>query len=148
MKLSIDQPCITHEGANLLIQAAIRAAESLSLPISVSVLDPAGRLKAFASMDQAPAVSHETSIKKAKTAVGFGIPTGSAWHEFIKNDPILMTGAQHLPDFILLGGGSPILHQGKLIGAIGVSGGHYEQDEKCVKAALEAFTQAGSATQA
>jgi uncharacterized protein GlcG (DUF336 family) len=46
-----------------------------------------------------------------------------------------------LPDFILLGGGSPILVEGKLIGAVGVSGGHYAQDEECVKAALEAFAK-------
>jgi uncharacterized protein GlcG (DUF336 family) len=33
------------------------------------------------------------------------------------------------------------MFQGKMIGAIGVSGGHYEQDEKCVKVALEALTK-------
>jgi len=38
-----------------------------------------------------------------------------------------------------LGGGSPLKAKGALIGAIGVSGGHYAQDEKCVKAALEAL---------
>jgi uncharacterized protein GlcG (DUF336 family) len=137
MKISFDQPNITKEAADLLIDAAITTAKTISLSISVCILDSSGRMKAFSSMDQAPAVSLETCIKKAKTAVGFGIPTGKTWYEFIKNDPILLNGAEHLPDFILLGGGSPILQDGKLIGAIGVSGGHYEQDEKCVTAALE-----------
>jgi uncharacterized protein GlcG (DUF336 family) len=139
MKASHEQVTITQEAAEHLIRTAIETAKSIPLSISVCILDSSGRMKAFSSMDQAPAVSLETCIKKAKTAVGFGIPTGKAWHDFIKNDPILFSGAQQLPDFILLGGGSPILHNGKMIGAIGVSGGHYEQDEKCVRAALEKF---------
>jgi uncharacterized protein GlcG (DUF336 family) len=130
---------ISQEAAELLIRTSIETAQSIGLRISVCVVDPAGRLKSFSSMDDAPAISHETCIKKAKTAVGFGIPTGKTWHDFIKNDPILLMGAEHLPDFILLGGGSPIMIQGKLAGAIGVSGGHYAQDEKCVAAALESL---------
>jgi uncharacterized protein GlcG (DUF336 family) len=35
-----------------------------------------------------------------------------------------------------LGGGSPIIIDGVIVGAIGVSGGHYKQDEECVKNAL------------
>jgi uncharacterized protein GlcG (DUF336 family) len=144
MKTSFDQPTVSREAAQLLIETAIGAAQAISLKISVCVLDSSGRMKAFSSMDGAPAVSLETCVKKAKTAVGFGIPTGKSWHEFIKNDPILLEGAQHLPDFILLGGGSPILHGDRLIGAIGVSGGHYEQDEKCVAAALETLKSKNS----
>ena len=144
MKTSFDQPTISKTAADLLIETAIKTAESISLKISVCVLDSSGRMKAFSSMDGAPAVSLETCIKKAKTAVGFGIPTGKSWHEFIKNDPILLNGAQHLPDFILLGGGSPVLHRDQLIGAIGVSGGHYEQDEKCVASALEKLKSSSS----
>jgi uncharacterized protein GlcG (DUF336 family) len=129
---------LSEAGAQILISAAVNAARAINLKISVCVLDSSGRLKAFLSMDGAPAISHETCVKKAKTAVGFGLPTGQTWHDFIKNDPILLMGAQHLPDFILLGGGSPILINNELVGAIGVSGGHYSQDEKCVAAALEA----------
>ena len=132
---------ISAEGAQLLIRTAIEEAEKTGLKISVCVLEPSGALKAFASMDDAPQISHETCIKKAKTAVGFGLPTGNTWYEFIKNDPILLQGAQQLPDFILLGGGSPILQNGRMIGAIGVSGGHYSQDEKCVSAALDEFNR-------
>ena len=130
---------ISESGADLLIRAAVDEAKKIGLKISVCIVDPTGRMKAFLAMDGAPQVSFETAIKKAKTAVGFGLPTGKAWHDFIKNDPILLQGAQQLPDFILLGGGSPIVNAGNIIGAIGISGGHYEQDEKCVKAALDTF---------
>ncbi|NDG85603.1 MAG: heme-binding protein, partial [Proteobacteria bacterium] len=126
MNLVTTRPTITTEGAELLIQKSIETAKAVGLAISVCVLDSSGRLKSFSSMDEAPAVSLEACIKKAKTAVGFGIPTGEPWHDFIKNDPILLQGAQQLPDFILLGGGSPVFSRGRLIGAIGVSGGHYK----------------------
>jgi len=42
-------------------------------------------------------------------------------------------------DFVLLGGGSPIMINDELVGAIGVSGGHYKQDEECVQAGLSAI---------
>jgi uncharacterized protein GlcG (DUF336 family) len=87
-------------------------------------------------MDNAPLISIDISRKKAITAVGFGMSTGEAWHNFIKDDPILNDGVASITDFILLGGGSPIVFEGNLIGAIGISGGHYKQDEQCVKAAL------------
>lgn len=141
MKYTQEILSINEQGADLLIKSAVQEANAIGLKICVCVLDPAGRLKAFRAMDEAPQIAYEACIKKAKTAVGFGIPTGKTWHDFIKTDPILHEGAQHLPDFILLGGGSPIIHNGKIIGAIGVSGGHYEQDEKCVKAALDSFSK-------
>ncbi|NBT76503.1 MAG: heme-binding protein [Betaproteobacteria bacterium] len=142
MNLVRTEATLTAEGAGFLIQKSIETAKESGLKISVCVLDSGGRLKSFSSMDEAPAVSLEACIKKAKTAIGFGIPTGEQWHQFIKNDPILQQGVQQLPDFILLGGGSPVFFQGRLVGAIGVSGGHYKQDEACTKAALDAFEQA------
>ncbi len=137
MELSYQLHFINDQTANLVIESAIKQANQLGLKICICVLDPSGRMKAFRAMDDAANIAYEACIKKAKTAVGFGLPTGKAWYDFIKNDPIMLAGAQHLPDFILLGGGSPIYHNDKLIGAIGISGGHYEQDEKCVQAALE-----------
>jgi uncharacterized protein GlcG (DUF336 family) len=142
MKFTQDITSINEQGADHVIRAAVQEATAIGLKICVCILDPAGRLKAFRAMDGAPQVAYEACIKKAKTAVGFGLPTGKAWYDFIKADPILHEGAQHLPDFILLGGGSPIYSDGKIVGAIGVSGGHYEHDEKCVKAALESFSEA------
>ena len=130
---------ITTIGAQKMIDAAINEAQKLNFKISIAILDQAGRLKCFTAMDGAPAVSFEASIKKAKTAVGFGVPTGKAWVEMMKDDPILNAGVYQLPDFILLGGGSPVTVDGQVVGSIGISGGHYAQDEKCVAAAIKAL---------
>ena len=135
---------LSAELARALLDAAEAKASALGLAISVTVVDESGVLKAYARMDGAALVAEGASRKKALTAVGFGIPTGEAWHSFIKDDPILMHGAPQLDHFILLGGGLPIRVEGQLVGAIGVSGGHYHQDEACARAALEAVGLGGA----
>lgn len=125
--------------AEKVVAASIKKAREIGLNASICILDASGRLKAFHSMDGAPAISHETSQKKAKLALGFGMPTGETWLKFIEKDPILHQGARDLPDFILLGGGSPIRLNDSLVGAIGVSGGHYKQDEEIVNAGLQSL---------
>ena len=119
--------------------AAIKKAEELKINISITFVDESGVLKAFYRMDYSLLVTVDASRKKAITAVGYGIPSGDSWYAFIKDDPILFHGVQQFKDFILLGGGSPIMHEDSVIGAIGISGGHYKQDEECVKEALKAY---------
>jgi uncharacterized protein GlcG (DUF336 family) len=120
-----------------MVERARDKAQELGFGIAVTVVDESGILKAFSRMDAAPLIAINASRKKATTAVGFGIPTGAAWHDFIKDDPILSKGVQSLDEFTLLGGGLPIRVNGEVVGAIGVSGGHYSQDEACAHAALE-----------
>ena len=123
--------------ADRMVERARAKAQELGLGVAITVVDESGILKAFSRMDGAPLIAINASRKKATTAVGFGIPTGAAWHDFIKDDPILSKGVQSLDEFTLLGGGLPIRVDGEVVGAIGVSGGHYSQDEACASAALE-----------
>ena len=123
--------------ATQMIDAAAQKAEEIGMSIAITIVDESGVLKAFSRMDTAPLVAVDASRKKAITAVGFGFPTGDAWYNFIKDDPILHEGAHNLKDFILLGGGAPIIVDDTIVGAIGISGGHYKQDEICLNAALD-----------
>jgi len=123
--------------ANQMMDAATQKAEEIGMSIAITIVDESGVLKAFSRMDTAPLVAVDASRKKAITAVGFGFPTGDAWYNFIKEDPILHEGAHNLKDFILLGGGAPIIVEDTIVGAIGISGGHYKQDEICLNAALD-----------
>lgn len=134
---SINKKSLSYETCLIMGEAAIKKAEELNIKISITFLDESGVLKAFFRMDHAPLVSVDASRKKAMTAVGLGLATGDSWYSFIKDDPILFQGVQQFKDFILLGGGSPILDEASIIGAIGISGGHYKQDEMCVMAAIE-----------
>jgi uncharacterized protein GlcG (DUF336 family) len=127
---------VAANAAGQMISRAVAAALNSGGAFAIAVVDESGILKAFHRMDGAPLIAVDTAIKKARLAAGFGLPTGETWYNFIKDDPILLEGAGQLPGFILLGGGSPIVHEGQVCGAIGVSGGHYKQDEAIVKAAL------------
>jgi uncharacterized protein GlcG (DUF336 family) len=79
----------------------------------------------------------DASRKKAVTAVGLGISTGADWHDLMKDDPYMAAGVGNFTDFLNLAGGLPIIIDGNLAGAIGVSGGHYKQDELCARSAIE-----------
>ncbi len=124
-----------------MIDTATKKAKETGINISVHIVDESGVMKAFTRMDNAPLISVDAARKKAITAIGFGLPTGETWYNFIKDDPIMLHGANNFTDFILLGGGSPIILEDQLVGAIGISGGHYKQDEECMRAALETIKQ-------
>ncbi len=127
---------ISTQVAQRMIAAAEHKAQELGLRIATAVVDESGILKAFSRMDGAPLVAVGISVKKGVTAVGFGMPTGKPWHDFVKDDPILLHGYQSIEQFTMFGGGFPIYVDGQLVGAIGVSGGHYSKDEECARAGL------------
>ena len=95
-------------------------------------------LKAFERMDGASQLSIDISQNKAFTAASFRLPT-HVWYDFIKDDPPLLHGIVHTPRLIIFGGGFPIVESGQVIGAIGISGGHYSEDMEVAKAALAAI---------
>jgi len=128
---------ITLSTAEKMAHAAIEKANKLGLSIAVTIVDESGIPKFFARMDHAPLIAVDASRKKAITAAGFGLPTGEAWFCFIKDDPILREGVHDFNDFMLMGGGMPIVVNNQLVGAIGISGGHYEKDQQCAQAALD-----------
>ena len=138
---TITRQSLSLEACMRMGEAAISMAREIKIEIAITIIDESGVPKAFFRMDHAPLVAVDASRKKAITAVGLGIPSGDSYYEFIKDDPILLNGVQQFKDFILLGGGSPIIADGSVIGAIGISGGHYKQDEQCIKAAIAAFNQ-------
>ncbi|MEI7663779.1 MAG: heme-binding protein [Bacteroidota bacterium] len=123
--------------AERMANAAMAKAAELGFSVAVTIVDESGVVKFFARMDHAPLIAVDASRKKALTAVGFGLPTGQSWFTFIKDDPILREGAHDFTDFMLMGGGIPILSESQVVGAIGVSGGHYLKDQECASAALE-----------
>lgn len=126
--------------AQTMADAAMKRATELGMTIAVTIVDESGVVKYFARMDHAPLIAVDASRKKAVTAVGFGLATGEAWFGFIKDDPILREGVHGFNDFMLMGGGLPIVVESQMIGAIGVSGGHYEKDQLCARAAIESLS--------
>jgi uncharacterized protein GlcG (DUF336 family) len=124
--------------AEKAVGAAAKKAADLNLKMCIAVADEAGDPKAFLRMDGAPKLSIDIAQNKAYTAASFSMPT-HAWFDFIKDDPPLLHGITHTPRLTVFGGGFPIMLKGDMIGAIGLSGGHYTQDMECARAALQAI---------
>ena len=138
MPASFDRKSVTLEAAQQAIEAAAAKAREIGVPMAIAVVDPDGTLKAFSRMDGAALLAVRIAQQKAWTAISFGLPTQGLW-EFIKDDPPLLHSLPHQENMILFGGGSPISLDGQMIGGIGVSGGHYSQDQECADAGLAAL---------
>src|SRR5579884_4315679 len=136
MSRTFEKASIATELAHRMIEAAERKAAAMGKPMVIAIVDESGVLKALSRMDGAPLLSLQVAQDKAYTAVGFGMPT-EAWHPFIKDDPPLAAGAVGGIDrLVVFGGGYPIVLDGKIVGGIGVSGGHYTDDMEVARAGL------------
>ena len=138
MTNSIAKRTIAAETVTRLIAAAENKSREMKKAMCIAVTNEAGQLKGFLAMDGAPHLSIQIAQDKAYTASAFGIAT-HVWYDFIKNDPPLLHGITHTPRLIIFGGGYPIMDDGQLVGAIGVSGGHYSDDMEVARAALDAI---------
>jgi uncharacterized protein GlcG (DUF336 family) len=127
---------VSAELAKAMIEAAERKADEMGHPFVIAIVDESGVLKAFSRMDGAALLSIQVAQDKAYTAVGFGMAT-DMWHEFVKEDaPLAMGAAPGIDRLIVFGGGYPIKIGDAIVGAIGVSGGHYTQDMEVAQAGL------------
>jgi uncharacterized protein GlcG (DUF336 family) len=133
---TFEKRSVSADLARRMITAAEEKARELGVAMNIAVVDESGVLKAFTRMDGAALLSVQIAQDKAYTAVGFGMPT-HGWFDFIKDDPPLAAGAPTGIDrLVIFGGGYPITIDGTVVGAIGVSGGHYSQDQEVAEAGL------------
>lgn len=136
------QATLTLEGAKKAGDAAEAQAAKLNAPGgAIAVVDAGGHLLYFVRRAGTFLGSPDISIGKARTAVEFKKPTRD-FEEIIAKGRFAMTA---LPNFTPLKGGIPIVVDGQIVGAIGVSGAKSAaQDEEIALAGAAAF--AGSAT--
>jgi uncharacterized protein GlcG (DUF336 family) len=135
---------MTLEMAETAVRAAQAKARALRAPMTVTVVDEAGRLVLSARGDGTGFFSPETSRAKAMAAAAFKKRTAEfadlvAKGGFWSTVPTILQG-QILPTL----GGSPIVKGGRLIGAIGCGGGTGEQDQECSDAGSAARRPAWS----
>ncbi|HEX6610328.1 MAG TPA: heme-binding protein [Hyphomicrobiaceae bacterium] len=135
---SFEKRSINVDTAQIAIAAGVAKAKQLGFNMSIAIVDEGGALKSFVRMDGASDTSLRISQDKAYTSASLGLPTHAFW-DFVKNDPPLLHGIVNYPRLIVFGGGYPIKENGKVIGAIGVSGGHYSDDMEVARAALQAI---------
>ena len=124
---------IALERANAAIAATVAEARRHDWKLNVAVVDSGGNLVAFARMDGAQLASIQIAEHKARTAVTFRRET-KVFEKGIQQGGNLY--AMTLDGMIGSRGGIPLVEGGKLIGAIGCSGGTGSQDEVACKAGV------------
>lgn len=126
-------PVISMAGAIEVIDGCVTEARNLSVNVVVTVLDPGGNVVAMTRMDGSPVLSIGVSDAKAWTVTAFGQPT-SWWADAIASDPGLAALGGVTDRFMPLPGGVPLVFDGALVGAVGVSGATAEQDARIASA--------------
>ncbi|RIX40474.1 MAG: heme-binding protein [Rhodocyclales bacterium GT-UBC] len=126
--------------ADALAERALAAAAAAGVRICVAVVDRGGLPLVFKRHPGAPLHSIDIALDKAYTAVSFGRPTAQWDGRVAKGSEMLRHGLMHRSRFVGFGGGMPVLHEGVVVGAIGISGGSEAQDVAFAEAALVAAT--------
>jgi uncharacterized protein GlcG (DUF336 family) len=128
---------ITREQAQQVLDAALAAATETGVPSTIAVLDTGARIVALVRQDDAPLISIDSSIAKARTSVFFGgASTADLVGAIQPGAPLFTLGDATADRLTFLGGGVP-LHDsdGRLIGAVGSGGGTPDQDVVIAQAA-------------
>jgi glc operon protein GlcG len=135
---------LTLEGAKQVIAAAVAEAKSKNAPgAAIAVVDDGGNLVAVERLDNTFAAGANISIGKARTAALFKRPT-KVFEDIINKGRTTMVA---LSDFTPLQGGIPIIIDGQVIGAIGVSGAaSAQQDEELAIAGANALARSSAQT--
>jgi len=127
---------ITRASAEALVAAASAAARDIGIRVTIAVTDAGGHLAAFARDDGAPFLTANVAIDKAWTAASFGLPTHT-WADIVANPQV--ASLAHQPRLCAVGGGVPIVVDGRVVGGVGISGGNAQQDRDAAEIALKSL---------
>jgi len=115
--------------------AAAKEAERVKINVVIAIVDAGGHLIYLERFDRAQFGSIEVAVHKARCSVAYKRPT-KAFEDAVSSGKInLLT----LDDICAVEGGLPIIQGGKIIGAIGVSGGTTQEDGQIATAGIRAL---------
>jgi uncharacterized protein GlcG (DUF336 family) len=130
---------MTLAAARRMIDAVEAAAREMKVALSVAVVDSGDQLVAFARMDGADLVTVDLARNKAFSALVNRMPTRDL-------APVVQPGAEFYGydslaggRMVVFAGGMPVERGGVLVGAVGVSGGSSDEDQRAADAAVAAF---------
>ena len=128
---------ISIENAKKASAAALAEARKNNWTMAVAITDPAGILLYFERMDGAQNAAQDVATAKARSAALFRRPTKA----FMDDVAAGGIGLRYLtlPGVVAAEGGIPLVIEGKIVGAIGTSGGTYSQDGQVATAGAAAL---------
>jgi uncharacterized protein GlcG (DUF336 family) len=128
---------ITLDGAKKMMAVAEAEARKNNWNVAIAIVDAAGNLILFEKLDETQPASVAIAMGKAKTAAHFKRPTKALEEMIVGGRSVFLAIEGVTP----LQGGLPVVVDGKVIGAVGVSGVMSSQDEQVAQAAIDALMQ-------
>ncbi|MEG5265871.1 heme-binding protein [Pseudomonas sp. JDS28PS106] len=126
---------LTQTEVGRMLDAARQEATSQGWAVSIAIVDDGGHLLAFERLDDAGAISSYISIEKARTSA-LGRRESKGYEEMVNGGRTAFLSA---PLLTSLEGGVPVIVDGQVIGAVGVSGVKADQDAQVAKAGVAAL---------
>jgi uncharacterized protein GlcG (DUF336 family) len=130
---------VTLDDARKVIAAGEKKAAEIGQPMNIAVVDAGGNLVAHVRMDGAWIGSIDVSINKAFTSRAFDIATKDLAASAQPGGQFFGIDVSNHGRIMIFAGGIPLKRNGKVAGAIGVSGGSGEQDQAVAEAGAKAF---------
>lgn len=130
---------VTLASALTMIEAARAKAVKLGVPMNIAIVDAGANLVAFARMDGAWLGSIGIAQDKAFTARAFDITTKELAKMSQPGEPLFGITASNENRVVIFAGGIPLKADGRVVGAIGASGGKPTQDHEVAEAGAAAF---------
>lgn len=138
-----NHPKLTLEGARAVLQAAQNRSRQINVPVDIAIVDDGGHLLVFERMDEAKISSIYVALIKAQAAAARRAETKAAMAGDTVNLPVALGIAIADPSHqIPLRGGIPLVIDGEVVGAIGVSAGTEDQDVEIARAGVAALEKA------
>jgi uncharacterized protein GlcG (DUF336 family) len=125
--------------SSTLVRNAVAAAEQSDVAASIVVVDRSGKIVASARMDGSNYLAMSIAHRKATTAAVLGMPS-QQFADLVGTDPVVLAAMSTDPEIVMLGGGLPIVIDGKINGAIGISGADQATDTAIGQKALQNVT--------
>ncbi|EPZ52556.1 GlcG/HbpS family heme-binding protein [Alicyclobacillus acidoterrestris] len=127
--------------AKKLIDGAEQEARRIGVPMVITVVDDGGNLVAAHRMDDALLASVDISLNKAWTAVALKMSTAQLASEASTDGELYGIHATNHGRVVIFGGGIPLHQNGRIVGAVGVSGGSVNEDVQVAEAAVRVYEQ-------
>lgn len=130
------KPCLSHEDITRIGEAAVAEARRNGWAVTIAVVDDGGHLLWLQRLDGAPPISAHIGPAKARTAA-LGRRESKVYEDMINQGRVSFLSAPELQG--MLEGGVPIVVEGQVAGAVGVSGVKSTEDAQIARAGIAAL---------
>ena len=132
-------PKLTLEDARVIMDAAEAKAREIGVDMDIAIADDGGHLLMFHRMDNARISSIDIAINKAFKAAAARRSTRAYMEASQPGGPAYGIQASNQGRFMVIPGGLPVFFDHQIVGGVGCSSGHCDQDEAVAAAGVDAF---------